>query len=109
MAIITKRRKHYSIVYEKDGKQVYETYPTYKIAKNRKKQVENNLFELVIDKDLLFYEYLYLFLNIEGKKIWAIKTLNTNISIVDTYVAPVINQVKISDIHRDLLIIFFIN
>ena len=100
MAIITKRRKHYSLVYEQDGKQVYETYPSYKLARNRKIQVENNQFELMIDRDLPFYEYLYLFLNIKGKQIWGIKTLNTNISIVDTYVAPVINQIKISDIHQ---------
>ncbi len=107
MAIITTRRKSYSVIYDVDGKRYYETYCDYKIAKRRKEQIDNEIYHLSFDRDTPFLEYLYLFVNIKGRNYWSIKSYENCIGLINNYLSKVIYEQLIKDVNDEFIIDLF--
>ena len=103
MATIIKRRKALSVVYDMDGKTIHETYYNYKTANKRKKQIENDQFDLLVDEETLIVDYLYFYMNTKGKDIWSIKTYEFFVSIIHNYLSIAFKDDKISDLNDEYI------
>lgn len=105
MAVITKRRKAFSVIYhviDKDGndKQVWETFYDYKEAVKRKNQIENTdnvMFE--ITKETKIIDFLNEYVSSQGLKIWSTSRYQTNVGIINNYLKRVLGNKKIKEIN----------
>ena len=104
MASIIKRKSKYSVVYryiDENGKerQKWETFTTNAEAKKRKKEIEykqeNNVFSAPTSKTIsdLMYDYVTIY----GVNKWAISTYNSNKSLIDNYINPIIGNMNLDD------------
>lgn len=103
MAIISKRKKAYSVVYKRDEKTIEEIYYDRKLAQKRKEQIEDEQYNLTFCKDTPILEYLYLFMNIEGRHIWAVNTHSFYISVINNYLSKVLKDYVLDDINESMI------
>ena len=106
MAIITKRRKAFTVVHQvidENGhnKQVHETFYDYNQALKRKKQIENDSDMINIDSESTIVDFFYQYTSIVGIKEWSITRYESTMGIINNYLEPVLNSMKIKDINDD--------
>lgn len=104
MAIITKRRKTYSVIYqkEKNGKTrtVWETYYDYPSAVDRQKELEENLNNdmITLDQDEKVVDFLKQYVTKVGPQKWSISRCDIYKGIINNYLVCVFDKNKIKDI-----------
>lgn len=103
MAIIAKRRKAYSVIYQKqnvEGKiqQVHETFYDYSQALKRKNQIESNSNQIEINMESTIIDFLNQYTSIVGFSEWSISRYESNIGIINNYLNPILKNKKIKDI-----------
>lgn len=104
MAIITKRRKTYSVIYqkEKNGKTrtVWETYYDYPSAVDRQKELEENLNNdmITLDQDEKVVDFLKQYVTKVGPQKWSISRCDIYKGIINNYLICVFDKNKIKDI-----------
>lgn len=108
MAIITKRRKAYSVIYQKadeNGKMipVWETYYDYKTALARKKEIEDtdNNSKMNITENTTVIDFLTQFVIKIGVNQWSNSRYESNIGITNNYLSKVLGDTKIKEINQD--------
>ena len=108
MAIITKRRKAYSVIYYKpdeNGKliPVWETYYDYKTALARKKEIEDigNDAKMNINKDTTISDFLIQYINKIGINCWSESSYERNVGLINNYISKVLGNTKVKDIKKD--------
>lgn len=106
MAIITKRRKAYSVIYYKpddNGKliPVWETYYDYKTALARKKEIEDigNGSKMNINKDTSITDFLIQYINKIGINCWSENSYERNVGLINNYISKVLGNAKIKNIN----------
>lgn len=105
MAIITKRRKAYSVIYhivDEDGKdkQIWETFYDYKSAVRRKTQIENpDNTEMRLSKETKIVDFLHDYISQQGLSIWSISRYQSAISVLNNYLKPNLKNKKIKNIN----------
>lgn len=111
MASITKRNNgSYSVVYryvDENGKtkQKWESFTDYKTAKARKAEVENQQINntFVAPKDETLQEFLKDFVEIYAPKQWGLSVYDSNTSLIDNYINPIIGDIKIQKINSRVI------
>lgn len=104
MAIITKRRKAYSVIYqmidtEGNKKSVWETFYDYDSAVRRKKQIENMDDKIIqITKDTKIIQYLYDYVSKNGIKLWSASRYESIMGILNNYLCKVLGDETLNDI-----------
>ncbi|MBD5547736.1 MAG: site-specific integrase [Lachnospiraceae bacterium] len=106
MATIVKRDNgSYSVVYryvDENGKtkQKWESFSDHKTAKARKAEVENQQIKntFVIPKNETLEEFLKDFVDIYAPKKWGLSIYDSNTSLINNYINPIIGNVKIQKI-----------
>lgn len=108
MAIITKRRKAYSVIYQKadeNGKitPVWETYYDYKTALARKKEIESagTNTKININRNTAITDFLVQYVNKIGINQWSDSRYECSIGLINNYISKVIGNTKIKDIKSD--------
>ena len=106
MASIQKRNKKYAVVYtyeddEGRKKQKWESFGSYKEAKIRKSEVENNMDKSVFIPPSAqnINDFLDLFIDLYGVKKWAPQTYESNLRLLDNYVRPIIGDIPIQKVN----------
>ena len=101
MAIIIKRRKMYSVVYESKTKTCWETYFNYEEAVARKQQIEDNKEDYFkVSANMLLRDYLSSYCSIIGYQIWHNSTCDGYVGVLHNYIIHVIGNSKIKDISK---------
>ncbi len=104
MAIITKRRKTYSVIYQKadeNGKMIpiWETYYDYKTALARKKEIEDvGDSKMNITKNTTITDFLIQYANKIGIQFWSDRNYERNISLINNYISKALGNTKINEI-----------
>ena len=104
MAIITKRRKAYSVIYQKadeNGKMIpiWETYYDYKTALARKKEIEDvGDSKMNITKNTTITDFLIQYANKIGIHFWSDRNYERNISLINNYISKILGNTKINEI-----------
>mgnify|MGYP002507990843 FL=1 len=105
MAIITKRRKAYSVIYQKadeNGKitPVWETYYDYKTALARKKEIEDKGTDtrMNVTKNTTVIDFLMQYSVKIGINQWSDSRYEGNIGLINNYISKVAGNTKIKDI-----------
>lgn len=108
MAIITKRRKAFTVVYQqvdKNGisKSVYETYYDYHTALARKNEIEKTdaYNEMKVYKNTTIIDFLIQYANKVGFHQWSTFHYQSNIGIINNYISLALGKKKIKDITPD--------
>lgn len=114
MASIKERNGKYCVIYsyyDENGnkKQKWETYPNKSEAKKRKKELEykGSLGRMVIPKCRTLNELLEEYVSLYGKDKWSMSTYQSNNSLIDNYIAPIIGETKIRDINTRFLELYY--
>lgn len=105
MAVITKRRKAFSVIYhviDKNGmdKAVWETFYDYKEAVKRKTEIENEeqcSMQFTCQTKIL--DFLNTYIYRIGLSIWSESRYESNIGIVNNYLRKVLGDNTIADIN----------
>lgn len=105
MAIITKRRKAFTVVYTKIDKEnrrktVYETFYDYSQALNRKSQIEKGIKTIEVDKDTKMIDFLYQYTIIYGQELWSNSKYDIYIGIINNYLYLILQDVKIKEVRK---------
>lgn len=105
MAIITKQRKTYSVIYSQtyeDGtqKQIHETYYDYHSALNRKMQIESThcTDKMDLDINMKLSDYLIQYTNVIGLNLWSTTRYQSGIAMIQNYIVPIIKNMTIAQI-----------
>lgn len=108
MAIITKRRKAFTVIYQKVddngiSNSVYETYYDYQTALARKKEIENSgtYDKMNINPNTTILNFLVQYTNKIGVHQWSNSRYECNIGLINNYISKVIGNKKIKDIQSD--------
>lgn len=108
MAIITKRRKAYSVIYQKVDKngikkQVWETYYDYSSAVARKKELEEtfNYDNMHIDKSSKIIDFLEQYVTKIGPQKWSVSYCEKFQGVINNYLKKVFVEKRITDIQDD--------
>lgn len=108
MAIITKRRKAFTVVYQqvdKNGisKSVYETYYDYHTALARKNEIEKTdaYNEMKVYNNTTIIDFLIQYANKVGFHQWSTFHYQSNIGIINNYISLALGKKKIKDITPD--------
>lgn len=108
MAIITKRRKAYSVIYQKVDKNgtkktVWETYYDYRSAVARQKELEETIDydKIHIDQDSKIVDFLKQYIIKVGSQKWSISRCEMYQGIVRNYLEKIFDNKVISNIHQD--------
>ena len=105
MAIITKRRKAFTVVYtaidkENRRKTVYETFYDYSQALNRKSQIEKGIKTIEVDKDTKMIDFLYQYTTIYGQELWSNSKYDIYIGIINNYLYLILQDMKIKEVRK---------
>lgn len=105
MASIQKRKNSWAVVYNyklPDGtrKQKWENFSSYKEARKRKAEVENDIEfnKFVAPSKQTLSEYLDSFINIYGTENWSPSTYHKNCGYIVNYVDPHIGKLHLQEI-----------
>lgn len=105
MASIKKRNNKYSVVYyyvDDSGqkRQKWETYDTYKEALRRKAAVENQIIEktFIPPNNQRIAAFLDDFVALYGEKRWGVSSYDSNVGLINNYIAPLIGDKQVQDI-----------
>lgn len=108
MAIITKRRKAFTVIYQRVdengvSKAIYETYYDYHSALARKNEVENtnNFDEMNIDLNTTIKDFLVQYVVKIGIHQWSNSRYESNNGLINNYISKVIGKKKIKDVTPD--------
>lgn len=106
MAIITKRRKAFTVVHQVidehgHNKQVHETFYDYNQALKRKKQIESNSEMIDVNLDSSIVDFLNQYTSIVGIDEWSIIRYESTMGIINNYLNPILINMKIKDIDDD--------
>lgn len=108
MAIITKRRKAFTVIYQRVdengvSKAIYETYYDYHSALARKNEVENtnNFDEMNIDLNTTIKDFLVQYVAKIGIHQWSNSRYESNNGLINNYISKVIGKKKIKDVTPD--------
>ena len=111
MAIITKRRKAYSVVYQKvdeNGvtKQIWETYYDYSSALVRKREIENEgiHIKMNIKPNTTILNFLVQYATKIGRNQWSSSRYESNMGVINNYISQVVGSKKIKDIKPNFAI-----
>ena len=111
MAIITKRRKAYSVIYHKvdeNGitKQIWETYYDYSSALVRKREIENEGVHITmnIKPNTTILNFLVQYATKIGRNQWSSSRYESNMGVLNNYISQVVGNTKIKDIKSDFAI-----
>ena len=106
MASIQKRKNSYAVIYwfkDKNGitKQKWETCATFKAAKKRKAEVENQLEtdQFIEPSNQTLESFLDTFIEVYGPENWSPSTYSKNVSAIKNYIVPYIGKVKLQDVN----------
>lgn len=106
MAIITKRRKAYSVIYQKIGengnlKTVWETYYDYPSAIARQKELEGNIDydKINVEKNSKIIDFLKQYVIKVGPKKWSISYCEKFQGIINNYLVKLFEEKRIKDIN----------
>ena len=101
MAIITKRRKAYSVVYQKvdeNGvtKQIWETYYDYSSALVRKREIENEgiHIKMNIKPNTTILNFLVQYATKIGRNQWSSSRYESNMGVINNYISQVVGSKK---------------
>ena len=105
MASIIKRKNKYSVVYyykdeEGEKQQKWETCQTLGEAKKRKAEVELQQSEgsFIPPSEVTVRDLLSDFVKLYGTEKWALSTFESNCSLIENYINPIIGDVRIQQI-----------
>lgn len=108
MAIITKRRKAYSVIYQKadaDGnlKKIWETFYDYSSAVKRKNEIETEGIDapMHITEETVIIDFLLQYASKIGLNQWSSTHYERNMGIINNYLSVVLKKEKIKDIDQD--------
>lgn len=108
MAIITKRRKAYSVIYQrvdKNGikKPVWETYYDYSSAIARQKELEEtfNYDKMHIDKSSRIIDFLEQYVTKIGPQKWSVTYCEKFQGVINNYLKKIFSEKRIADIQDD--------
>lgn len=108
MAIITKRRKAFTVIYQQIdengvSKQIYETYYDYQSALARKNEVENtnDVNEMNIDLNTTIKDFLVQYVTKIGIHQWSNSRYESNNGLINNYISKVVGKKVIKDITPD--------
>ncbi|WP_279006395.1 hypothetical protein [Thomasclavelia cocleata] len=108
MAIITKRRKAYSVIYQKADnngvlRQVWETFYDYQSALKRKEEIENDGVDapMQVDRETKIIYFLHQYASKIGINQWSTNYYERNMGIINNYLSMVLKKKKIKDIQPD--------
>lgn len=114
MASIIERKGHYCVVYsfiDENGqkKQKWETYKSAADAKRRRKEVEyrQEIGKFVVPQCKTMEDLLREYVSLYGKNTWAISTYQSNVSLIDNYIKPIIGHLKLSEVTTRVLEKFY--
>ena len=106
MATVYKRNNRYCVVYtytNEDGKkkQKWETYKTQVEAIKRQKEIEYRVANgtLTIPKCTTMSELLKEYIEMYGKTKWAMSTYDSNVSLIENYIVPIIGKLKVTEVN----------
>ena len=118
MASIVKRKNKFAVVYtceDENGvkRQKWETYPTNAEAKKRKAEIEyqQNQGTFIVPSSKTVRDLMSDYVSLYGTNTWALSTFESNRSIINNYILPILGDLKLDDIsprlmdgyYRDLL------
>ena len=116
MAIITKRRKAYSVIYQVEdaqgnSKQKWETYYDYELAINRKKEIEEGIFvdKINVNKNSRVVDFLYQYCAKMGLNLWSISRYESNVGLINNYLKKILKNKRIEDIDETYVRKFFLD
>lgn len=105
MASIIKRKNKYSVVYyytneRGEKKQQWETRQSLKEAQRRKAEVELQQQEgtFIPPSEITVRQLLADFVRIYGREAWALSTFESNCSLIENYINPIIGDVRVQQI-----------
>lgn len=108
MAIITKRRKAFTVIYQQVddngvSKAIYETYYDYQSALARKNEIENttNFDEMNIDLNTTIKDFLVQYVAKIGIHQWSNSRYESNNGLINNYISKVIGKKKIKEVTLD--------
>lgn len=112
MASIVQRGKKYSVVYNANGKQVWESGFFTKIeAQKRKTEIEyeKNKGIFISQNHQYLEEYLQEYVDLYGKNKWSFSTYASNTGLIKNYINPNVGKWQLSNITTKMLDGFFIH
>lgn len=107
MAIITKRRKAYSVIYQKadeNGKMIpiWETYYDYKTALERKKEIEDvGDSKMNITMNTPITDFLIQYVSKIGIHCWSENSYERNVGLINNYISKVMGKTEIKSIKNN--------
>lgn len=108
MAIITKRRKAYSVIYQKIDKNgikkpVWETYYDYSSAVARQKELEETFDydKMHVDKSSKIIDFLEQYVTKIGTQKWSVSYCEKFQGVINNYLKKIFAEKRIADIQDD--------
>jgi integrase len=105
MASILKRKSKYSVVYyytdsKGERRQRWETCDSHKEALKRKAEIEYTLNEgtFIPPDELTVREFLTDFVSLYGEKQWGVSSYDSNTSLINNYINPIIGDEIVQNI-----------
>lgn len=110
MATIKHRNDSFVVIYnchDEDGnkRQKWETFKTLQDAKKRKAEIEymDSVGKLTVPKCRTLNQLLDEYIELYGRKKWAISTFGSNVALIDHYIRPIMGETQLSEITPRIL------
>ncbi len=105
MAIITKRRKAYTVIHKVINEQgnaetVYETFYDYTQALDRKAMIEGNIDYLEISPSTKLVDFLIKYTTTYGRKLWSNSKYENILGLINNYLKNIFDDMEIKDIKK---------
>ena len=109
MASLIQRGKTFSVVYNVDGKQKWESFKTEAEADKRKLEIEYQQMKgtFVAPNPTLLMDFLNEYVEMYGTTKWSHSTYSNHLSLIRNYITPNIGQWKMKDITTKKMDAFF--
>jgi len=100
MASVQPRGKSYSVVYLHEGKQIWESFKTEDAANKRKLEIDYEQLKgtFVPPSPTTVEAFLEEYVDVYGTTNWGHSSYNSNVSLINNYINPIIGQWKLRDI-----------